>query len=336
MAENGTDDNSNPVDMDDFEAFQNDFYGRKAVEPEPKEEVEESEDHEIEDNPLAPEDEVEDSEEEQEDEETEVSEEPKPEAKEKKKSSLQIRIDELVADRRIAQEQLLLLQREFADFKARAEASPKQEPPSLSEQLPPEAPKPTDVDKEGNALYPLGEFDPKFVEALSKFSAKREFENLRKEQEQKAAAEAEARARAELRNQWSQKVEQAKEELPDFNEKVGNLVHAFEGVDPAYGDFLASTIMNCDNGPAIMYYLSQNIGEAQKIVASGAHAATFAIARISAQLEKPVVKEEQATPKLSEAPEPPVIRTRGAGGKFEVSDDTDDLAAFQRKFYNKK
>jgi hypothetical protein len=79
---------------------------------------------------------------------------------------------------------------------------------------------------------------------------------------------------------------------------------AFAGIDPGYGEFLAATIMSCDNGPQIMYYLSQNIGEAQKIVASGASAATFALARLDAKFDKPAT-EEKRNKKPSAAPAAP-------------------------------
>jgi hypothetical protein len=53
------------------------------------------------------------------------------------------------------------------------------------------------------------------------------------------------------------------------------MVSVFSGIEPSYGEYLAATIMGADNGPEVMYYLSQNIGEAQKIVASGPAAATL-------------------------------------------------------------
>jgi hypothetical protein len=74
----------------------------------------------------------------------------------------------------------------------------------------------------------------------------------------------------------------AEEELPDIREKLGSMGDTFEGIDPNYGEFLAATIMSCDFGPQIMYYLSQNIGEAQKIVASGAcccHSCNWSVGR---------------------------------------------------------
>jgi len=112
------------------------------------------------------------------------------------------------------------------------------------------------------------------------------------------------------------------------------MVEAFQGIDPGYGDYLALTLMQSEVGPQILYYLADNIGEAQKIVASGPAAATLALGRLEARFSK--TSEEKATTKVSEAPNPPETRTRGSGGKFTVSPDTDDLDAFEKVFYSRK
>jgi hypothetical protein len=91
--------------------------------------------------------------------------------------------------------------------------------------------------------------------------------------------------------------------------------------------------MSCDNGPEIMYYLSQNIGEAQKIVASGPAAATLAIGRLEAQLSKPKQEELKRNKRVSETPPPPEQRTRGVNGRFATRPDTRDLAAFRKEFF---
>jgi hypothetical protein len=67
-----------------------------------------------------------------------------------------------------------------------------------------------------------------------------------------------------------------------------------------------------------MYYLSQNIGEAQKIVASGAAAATRAIGRLEARFEQTTPHEPKRNKRVSDAPKPPEQRSRGTGGKFTI------------------
>jgi hypothetical protein len=53
------------------------------------------------------------------------------------------------------------------------------------------------------------------------------------------------------------------------------------------------------NGPEVMRYLSQNIGEAQKIVASGPAAATIAIGRLDARLDR-TTREEKRNKRVSD------------------------------------
>ena len=101
------------------------------------------------------------------------------------------------------------------------------------------------------------------------------------------------------------------------------------------------TIMQSENGPRIMEYLSQNIGEARNIVASGPAAATLAIGRLDARLARARPNEEEKrneTQKtVSRAPNPPEQVNKGRKGQTVVRPDTDDLDAFERElFYAKK
>jgi DNA repair exonuclease SbcCD ATPase subunit len=339
-----TDDNSNLVDMDDLDAFETAFFEKEpesqtfGEEELESEEIDENESDQLEteEDEQAEEEENETSSEDEETEEQEKLEEEKP-AKKNRKSAKE-RIDELTAEKYNTLRELESLRREFDAFKAGSQKEVKQEAePALREQLPPEAPNPDALDDKGEPVYALGEFDPKFIRDLTKFTIEQET----KEARARADAEArEAQAKAEretLSKTWNEKVEKVVEELPDFREKVSNLGTAFAGIDPTYGDYLATTIMQCDNGPEIMYYLSQNIGEAQNIVASGPFAATLAIGRLQAKLEAPAQEQEPATKKrVSNASAPPPAVARGQGGKFTTRADTDDLDAFEREFFNRK
>jgi hypothetical protein len=321
-----TDDNSNLVDMDNLSDFSAEFFkdSSESEKAEAKvEDVPETDDDTVAtktDVDAPQEEELEDDDASKEDEE----EAPKPEPK--KRQSAKERIEELYANTK-------RLERELAALKAGApkeEVKPEAETaPDLS--LPDNAPKHDAVDNDGNLLYPLGEFDPLYIRDLTVFFNKKAMEDAKAEaakQEQAKTIEAEKQA---LTERWQEAVAAAEEDLPDIREKLADMVEAFEGVDPNYGEFLAASIMSCDNGPQIMYFLSQNIGEAQKIVASGPQAAILTLGRLDAKFTKPT--EEKRNKKPSNAPEPPQNRTRGNAGKFEVADDTDDLAAFKRKFF---
>lgn len=341
------DDNSKLVDMDDQEAFEKHFFQLEDADEvdEEAEEVAENEDDSLatDDDKDADEEEIEtDSEDEDEDEEDE----PEVEAKKpepKPKSKAQKRIEELVTEARVAQRERdaekrerELLERRLVDLEARTKVT--DDKSDIRKQLPKEAPDPDAENEKGDAVYPLGEFDPTFIRDLTRFTIEQETAKARVEAEAREAAQKQAQAQNELTVQWNEKVTKAEEELPDLREKLVDLSTAFTSVEPAYGEYLATTLMSCDNGPEVMYYLSQNIGEAQKIVASGPFAATLAIAKLDAKLAKaPVVEDEEKRNKkrVSDAPPIPVNRTRGKGGQFTTSPDTDDLDAFEKVFFKK-
>jgi hypothetical protein len=332
-----TDDNSNLVDMDNLDAFEDAFFNRKPVATDdPEDKVEDEDVPETEDDALATEEDTDASEDEPtEDEDPDDEPEPKPEPK-KGKKSFQDRIDELTRGKREAERrEAELLKRLEAHEVRKSEENTTAEPKPLREQLPAEAPSPDATDENGEPIYPLGEFDPAFIRDLTKFTIA---------QETKAAKEAEETARQqsmfeaaqeELKSSWLEKVDAATEELPDIRERLATMGEAFDGIDPNYGEFLAATIMSCDYGPQIMYYLSQNIGEAQKIVASGPASATLAIGRLDARFTK-APEQKRNTKKVSGAPKPPAAMSRGSGGRFAVPGDTDDLDAFEKEFFKRK
>jgi hypothetical protein len=328
------DDNSNLVDMDDLDSFEDAFYNRKPVATDDREEGAPKEDEEVlenEDDALATD--QEDSKEDGEDEDEAPAEPEKP-----KKKSAQDRINELTAKAREAERREADLRREFEELKkARNEVKTEDTAPKpLRETLSANAPSPDATDKDGEPVYPLGEFDPKYIRDLTRFTIAEETKAAREEAAKVERERMVEAAQEELTSSWLQKLDEAEKELPDIREEIASLEVAFANVDPAYGEFLAGTIMSCDNGPQMMYYLSQNIGEAQKIVASGPAAATLALGRLDAKFSKVNSEEKRNTKKVSDAPKPPEARSRGSAGRFATAPDTDDLDAFEREFFKKK
>jgi hypothetical protein len=333
MVDETNTDNSNTelVDMDDLDSFENDFFQHKPKEAEP-EEVAENEDDAL---ATSEDTEAEEAGEPTEDEDSEVEEEapeeePKPKAKSKK--SAKERIDEITAEKYDLRRQLDEALRKL-ESRSTEEDKPK-EPESVREMLSVDAPNPDAEDADGEPLYPLGEFDPKFIRDLTKFTIQQETKALREEQEKEAEAKRIKETQEVLSEEWNSKLTEFEKEQPDVRDSIKEMVSVFSGIEPSYGEYLAATIMGADNGPEVMYYLSQNIGEAQKIVASGPAAATLAIGRLQARLEK-APEEKRNVSKVSAAAPPPVNRTRGQGGKFSVSSDTDDLDAFEREFFKR-
>jgi hypothetical protein len=333
---NATDDNSNLVDMDDFKNFEDLLFERTSTKEPEKAEEEAEEVDENDDNSVATEDEEDTNgnEDEGEGSEDEDSEDETPEPKAKgKKNRTQERIEKLVAEARVAQRERDALMAELNALKASKEADSPKTVDTIANQLPPEAPKPDAVNDKGEPVYPLGEFDPLFIRDLTKFTIEQETKAAKEQMQREEQEKAVAQQRNELQRSWNERVEKVVEDLPDFAEKVQGLASAFVGVDAQYGDYLATTVMQCDNGPEIMYYLSQNIDEAQKIVASGPLAATLAIGRLQAKFERQPEREVKSNKKVSNAPTPPPTQSRGKGGHFTVRGDTEDLAAFERDFF---
>lgn len=268
----------------------------------------------------------------------EADEEPEAEEKPKRKSNnYQTRINELTRARHEAErrEAALIARLEALE---KGPAQPVSQPTPSKATLPQGAPDPEAKNEDGTDKYPLGVFDPDFIFDLNSFTVDQRIAARDKEAADKYAAQQLANAQNELRANWSQKVDAVEEEIPEIREHIGSLVDTFSNIQPEYGEYLATTIMQMDNGPAIMEYLSQNIGEAQKIVASGPHAATISIGRLDAVLSKPVRSKEKdvSNKKPSEAPPPPVAVTRGSKNKSEVRPDTENLADFKRAFMSGK
>lgn len=331
------------VDIDDdLDKFSEQLFNRKygkeeKVEEVKEEEVEDSEEVEsLETEEETPEEEVEEEAETPEEEE-------EPEPKPKKKKSAQERFDELTAEkyeerraREAVERELASLRREMETLKAGRE---KEEPTPLREGLPENAPKPDAKDKDGNPIYELGEFDPLYIRDLTKFTIDEETKaaDARRAQEQwEAGVKA---AQEELANAWVDKVAEAEESIPTIRDDITRLTGVFENIEPNYGEYLAMTIMQCDAGPEIMSYFSNNIGEAQKLVAAGPAAATLAIGRLEAQFAKQSSTEqvEQKSNKtVTKAPTPPEERTKGTHGRQGIRGDTPDLDAFSDMFFQKR
>lgn len=329
------DNDANTVDSDvSLEEFENQFFGRTP--PAEKEEAPEEEVNENEDNSLAPdEDEDEGAEEEgDEDEDSDEEEiEEVPQLKQPKRNKTQERIEKLVADARQAERERDALRIEIERLRSESEAKqPKPVDKPREEVVSDSAPRPDAKGEDGELIYELGEFDPKFIADLTRHTIEKEMKAAQEKANKDAAEQAVLKQQQELTTAWNDKVTEYEKESPTIRKDILNLTETFANVEPSYGEFLASTIMGLDAGPAVMHYLSQNIDEAQKIVASGPVAATLALGRLEASL---TVKEKRnKTPRVSKAAEPPAEQARGRHGRFSVAPDTDDLDAFERAFFS--
>lgn len=328
-----SDSNQNtPVNLDgDLDSFSADFFGQKeAPEPASSDEVVDApEDTDALTETDATHEDGEDTpaNEEPDDEgEEEAEAEPKP-----KKTRAQERIEELNKKYRETERQLRELQ---AKFEEKNEKTPDEVKTSKEST---EGPNPADLNEDGSDKYPLGEFDPNYIRDYTRhvFQEEKQLaEAQRVKQEEERAA---TQLQAVLQESWTEKLGPALERYPDFTEKGQEMMETFSDVDPQYGAYLENTLMQLEYGPDVLYHLASNPDEARKIIESGALKATIALGRLEAKFAEAAEEKQKARPKISNAPIPPEHLNKGSTvTKVEVSDDTDDLDQFSKKFFVKK
>lgn len=316
MSENNPTISPDTDNLDDFEKL---FTGKVEATPrqidEPEEQVADIGNSPDDVEPVAPE---------ETDEPEDKVEDPKP-----KKKTVQERFHEITAARREAEREAAELRRKVAELEAaRKEPEQKAITPVVQESG---EPSPDEINEDGELKYPLGEFDPNYVRDLARFTFRQEREVAEAQKAQEETQRQAEAAMTELNTQWQAKLEAVQETIPDIREAGVVLDEAFDNIDPKYGEYLATTIMTLDHGPEVLYYLANNLDEAKAIANAGPLMATIALGEIQSQFKN----KAKPQPKVTSAPEPPSSRARGTGGKFAVADDTDDLDAFEKKFFGK-
>lgn len=121
----------------------------------------------------------------------------------------------------------------------------------------------------------LADFDydnEKFSEALTEWTKR----TIEKATSTPAAAEAEA-ADKKLRDTYNERVEQAREKYPDYDDVVNDPANVFT-------DFMADQIMESDVGPDMAYYLAEHRDEAMKIAGMTEIQAAKELGKIEARL----------------------------------------------------
>ena len=352
-----TDDNTPAVpedtNLDDFSA---EFFGQSEAEPEPASsedvddvdtdddatieegqdedlELEGEEDEDDEEDTLDEEDDDSDEEDEDDEEADEANSEPKP----KKKSRFQKRIDEIIGEREEEKRLRLALEARLAALEAKKDDSTqdtKTDPASaVSDE---DAPDPNALNEDGTDKYPLGNFDPEFIQDLHKYAAQKERAALQAEVQKQQETDQQAAAIAQLEAGWNEKLAPAQVRYPDFQEKGQDLVPVFEKYDQAYGEYIGQTLMEMEHGPDVLYHLATNLDEAEAIMASGARKATIALGRIEAKFAAAAEEKSKARPKVSKAKAPPPRAKGTSVAKGEVPDDTDNLDAFEKEFFKSR
>lgn len=117
-----------------------------------------------------------------------------------------------------------------------------------------------------------------------------------KEEKQK---EADAKANAERQKvieTWAQRVNQAKAEMPDFEDMVGS-------ADVVVSNEVRDAIFESDVGPRILYHLAENSELAEKLQKMSPLSAVREIGKLEARFEKPEAQSKPIAAK-SKAPAP--------------------------------
>lgn len=254
-----------------------------------------------------------------------------------KKNRFQERIDELTAARKEAErkleEQTSDLKKQMDELRSQLEGN--KEEKTETEKPTTTAPKSDDKKEDGSPKYPLGEYDPQFM----RDTVEHMFAEKEAEQEQKAAQTEQQRqeqlARQELQTEWNGRLDTARERYPDFQQKGEEMVAVFDGIDEQYGEYLTTTLMEMEAGADVLYYLANNIPEAQRIVAKGPKGATMALAKLETQLGNVAQAEPEKpkTPKVTKAKTPPPQNKGSAVVAPKVAVDTDDLDAFSKELF---
>ena len=310
-------------DTDDLDAFTELMTGKAQA---PKEEVDEEKitnvdvDTDADDEDQTDVTETADDEAPDEDDDSEEKVEEKPK---KKVNRYQERINELTAKAREAERALAALQ---AAQQKQTEA-PKAATPVVQD----DAPNPDAKNEDGSDKYPLGEFDPEYIRDMARHTIDKEWAARKEQEAQEAAQHQEQQAREALQAQWVEKLAPITEQHEDFIDKTMGLESAFDGLDPAYSDYLVTTIKSLDHGPEVLYYFANNLEEAKRFVQSGPLAATLALGEINAMFKGQTRKAE---PKVSKAPPPPQVN-KGSKTRTTVAADTDDLDAFADMLFKK-
>lgn len=312
---------------DDLDAFSNDFFQKK-----PPEKVEEPVDEDLEgDEPLeevetdepgdAPETEAD-----EEDDEEDGEPEPAP-----KKKSASDRIKELTAKNYETERQANLRIKALED--KLSELAEKQPAKPEVGKMPDGAPDPQAANEDGTPVYELGEFDPKYITDLTRFTIKTESDaaaSYRQKAEHEAAVTA---ARETAQANWKEKLTEAQTEIPDIEDKIRSLDSIVANVPQDVGQYYVDVIMSLENGPQVLAYLADNPTKAQEIISSGVASATVALGRLDSRVSKPARQEQKVQTK---APKPAAHVPRGTSGRFGTRADTDDLDAFTKEFFRKK
>lgn len=220
---------------------------------------------------------------------------------ERRKKPVQERFDKLVARAKDAE-------RDAEYWRAKAlEKQPEAEPES----------KETEGSKRPNPEdFEFGDADPAYDEAMIDWKARLIAEDIveakLKERDQRQEA---TQALHQLQTNYSQRLNEVKDELPDYDEVVTKAAQRGEWPCPP---LVSIGIKASEVGPKIAHHLATNLDEAIELSEMSPADQLVALGRLEARFLYAPKSEVQ--PKVTQAPPPPRTLSRGSGGQFETSE----------------
>jgi hypothetical protein len=149
-----------------------------------------------------------------------------------------------------------------------------------------------------------------YAKALAEYTADKRIDEMKK-------AEAQAKANEERQkviDSWAKRVQDAKAELPDFDDMVASS-------NVTVNDAIRDSILESDVGPKILYHLAENEELAHKIAGMSERAALREIGKLEARFEK--AQETETKPVVKSKAPPPVQPIRASAGIADTPVDSD-------------
>lgn len=145
-----------------------------------------------------------------------------------------------------------------------------------------------------------------YAKALAEFST----EKALAERDRQVAQQREQEAQQKIIQSWAQKVQEAKADLPDFDDLVASS-------DVVVNNAVRDAILESDVGPQILYHLAENNDLAKRIASLSPNAALREIGRLEAKFDVKVDTKQTAPVVRSKAPAP-IQPIRGGQGKADI------------------
>ena len=145
-----------------------------------------------------------------------------------------------------------------------------------------------------------------YAKALAEFSTERALA----ERDRQVAQAKEQEAQQKIIQSWAQKVQEAKAELPDFDDLVA-------ASDVVVNNAVRDAILESDVGPRILYHLAENNDLAKKIASLSPNAALREIGKLEARFEVKLEPKQTAPVVRSKAPAP-IQPIRGGQGQPDI------------------